>query len=121
MGRFLSYLHFYYDSHAQYAWRDRTVLGRVLFCWEWLILPVLVLIWIYMAASYAVDRRNKSPFGYEEWMEKRVPREDLKCLNCGFQHIDSDKWARKPHKTHLCLQCGHLFEGTKKAVSNPKF
>lgn len=31
----------------------------------------------------------------------------LYCPECKFQHIDADEWLTRPHKTHLCLQCGH--------------
>lgn len=28
------------------------------------------------------------------------------CPDCGFQHIDEGEWATRPHKTHLCGNCG---------------
>ena len=30
----------------------------------------------------------------------------LFCPECGFQHIDEGEWATRPHRTHLCLNCG---------------
>ncbi len=45
--------------------------------------------------------------------------ENLNCPHCGATHSDIDKWALKPHKTHLCLNCGEMFEGTVKAISHP--
>lgn len=51
----------------------------------------------------------------------RVAREDLVCPHCGTVHEDIDVWALKPHATHLCLKCDQLFEGSGKAVSNPRF
>lgn len=33
----------------------------------------------------------------------------LFCPKCNGQHIDRDEWATKPHKTHLCEFCGHLW------------
>ena len=47
--------------------------------------------------------------------------ENLNCTHCGAKHIDIDSWADKPHKTHLCLSCDTLFEGTIKAVSHPTY
>jgi predicted RNA-binding Zn-ribbon protein involved in translation (DUF1610 family) len=49
----------------------------------------------------------------------KVPIEHLKCPHCGIQHVDENEWALKPHKTHLCTQCGGLFEGSIHAVSHP--
>jgi hypothetical protein len=51
----------------------------------------------------------------------RILREDLSCPYCGEPHSDIDEWALKPHKTHLCLECNGLFEGSVKAVSLPQF
>ena len=31
----------------------------------------------------------------------------LKCPKCKAPHLDTGDWATKPHKTHLCLECGH--------------
>ncbi|MBW4607133.1 MAG: hypothetical protein KME22_07890 [Hassallia sp. WJT32-NPBG1] len=45
--------------------------------------------------------------------------ENLSCPSCKEPHFDIDEWALEPHKTHLCLSCGELFEGTFKAASYP--
>lgn len=47
----------------------------------------------------------------------------LYCPHCNFPHSDVDDWALYPHKTHLCLVCGLLFEDpdNEKSVSNPQF
>jgi len=40
----------------------------------------------------------------------------LDCPKCGLHHVDTldamtgIDWATRPHKTHLCLGCGHLFK-----------
>ena len=55
--------------------------------------------------------------------------ENLDCPHCKTKHEDIDEWAVKPHRTHLCLNCGMLFEGKLlgedgrpiKAVSHPRF
>ena len=42
-------------------------------------------------------------------------RMSLRCEKCGLQHVDvldeatGIDWSARPHKTHLCLGCGHLF------------
>lgn len=46
--------------------------------------------------------------------------EDLSCPKCNGPHYDEGVWAQKPHKTHLCMYCGIEFEGSVKAVSNPR-
>ena len=43
----------------------------------------------------------------------------LFCTHCGEPHLDSDFFAVKPHKKHLCLACGKYFHDTQKSVSNP--
>lgn len=30
----------------------------------------------------------------------------LTCPICKTQHVDEDEWATRPHKTHLCADCG---------------
>lgn len=47
--------------------------------------------------------------------------ERLECPNCKQPHNDVVEWAIRPHKTHLCLFCGFLFEGNFKGVSNSLF
>jgi endogenous inhibitor of DNA gyrase (YacG/DUF329 family) len=32
---------------------------------------------------------------------------NIKCPECGTEHIDEDEWATRPHKTHQCQQCKH--------------
>lgn len=43
----------------------------------------------------------------------------LHCSFCGEAHLDSGYFAVKPHRRHLCHGCGHYFNDTGKAVSNP--
>jgi hypothetical protein len=50
-----------------------------------------------------------------------IQEQTLDCPHCKAPHKDIDKWALKPHKTHLCLACWQLFEGSFKAVSRPTF
>lgn len=33
----------------------------------------------------------------------------LVCPTCGGRHIDEGKWAKKPHHTHACQHCGHVW------------
>ncbi|MEP9359086.1 hypothetical protein [Sphingomonas sp. KR3-1] len=43
----------------------------------------------------------------------------LFCHHCGTPHLDSDWFAVKPHRVHLCHGCNRLFREEQKRVSNP--
>lgn len=47
-----------------------------------------------------------------------IPLEIVKCNHCGYYHSDNGKFAYTPHKTHLCLYCGHLFRVKEKNVGS---
>lgn len=34
----------------------------------------------------------------------------FRCPECHRFHVDAGIWWTRPHKTHLCLFCGHLFD-----------
>lgn len=37
---------------------------------------------------------------------RRELRVDLFCPSCRERHVDRGPWARRVHRTHLCLFCG---------------
>ena len=43
----------------------------------------------------------------------------LFCPHCGTPHLDSDWYAVKPHRTHLCHKCNKLFRAGRRSISNP--
>lgn len=43
----------------------------------------------------------------------------LFCPHCNTPHLDSDWYAVKPHRVHLCHGCNQLFRQETKGVSNP--
>jgi hypothetical protein len=47
------------------------------------------------------------------------PLVSLFCTYCGEPHLDSEWFAVKPHKRHLCHACGEVFIANRKGVSNP--
>lgn len=47
------------------------------------------------------------------------PIVSLFCTYCGEPHLDSEWFAVKPHKRHLCHACGEVFIASQKGVSNP--
>ncbi len=34
---------------------------------------------------------------------------ELVCPACGVLHFDTGEWYARPHRTHLCLECGHTW------------
>ncbi|WP_369027249.1 hypothetical protein [Qipengyuania sp. RANM35] len=47
------------------------------------------------------------------------PLDSLFCPHCGTPHLDSDWFAVKPHRVHLCHKCNQLFRAGRKSISNP--
>ena len=43
----------------------------------------------------------------------------LFCPMCNTPHLDSDWYAVKPHRVHLCHGCNRLFRQEARRVSNP--
>jgi transposase-like protein len=43
----------------------------------------------------------------------------LFCPHCSELHLDSNFFAVKPHRRHLCHGCGRYFQDDRKAVANP--
>lgn len=47
-----------------------------------------------------------------------MPLEIVKCSHCTHYHSDNGKFAYTPHRTHLCLYCGHLFRVKEKNIGS---
>lgn len=47
-----------------------------------------------------------------------MPLEMVKCSHCGRYHSDNGKFAYTPHRTHLCLYCGHLFRVEERNIGS---
>ncbi|MBS3928677.1 MAG: hypothetical protein KGZ65_10515 [Sphingomonadales bacterium] len=45
--------------------------------------------------------------------------DSLFCTYCGEPHLDSEWFAVKPHRRHLCHACGEVFIANHRGVSNP--
>jgi len=52
-------------------------------------------------AAEAVERLR------DEWLAANPIEMILHCPMCHAQHEDEGEFAKRPHRTHLCLQCGH--------------
>lgn len=50
-----------------------------------------------------------------------IKLESVKCSHCNHNHSDNGKFAYTPHKTHLCLYCGHMFRVKEPNVGNEFF
>lgn len=66
-----------------------------------------VLITAETAVAYYISR----------FLEQKVV--GLFCPSCNTPHLDSDWFAVKPHRTHLCHSCGRMFREERKQVANP--
>lgn len=42
-------------------------------------------------------------------MSKKPISMILVCPACGGRHIDEGRWKKKPHHTHACQHCGHVW------------
>ena len=51
------------------------------------------------------------------FLERRI--DTLFCPFCQTPHLDSDWFAVKPHRVHLCHGCNRLFRRDVKRISNP--
>ncbi|HEX8625880.1 MAG TPA: hypothetical protein VF782_12515 [Allosphingosinicella sp.] len=49
----------------------------------------------------------------------QLPMMSLFCSYCGEPHLDSEWFAVKLHKRHLCHACGKIFPVNEKCISNP--
>lgn len=47
-----------------------------------------------------------------------IPLEIVKCSHCGRYHSDNGQFAYTPHRTHLCLYCGHLFRAKERNIGS---
>lgn len=47
-----------------------------------------------------------------------IPLEIISCSHCNHYHSDNGKFAYTPHRTHLCLYCGHLFRVKERNIGN---
>ncbi len=47
-----------------------------------------------------------------------TPVEIVKCNHCGRYHSDNGQFAYTPHRTHLCLYCGHLFRVKERNIGS---
>ncbi len=39
-----------------------------------------------------------------------IVSEILYCPQCRVRHIDAGEWKYKPHRKHLCLECGTVWQ-----------
>lgn len=47
-----------------------------------------------------------------------IDLEMVKCSHCHHMHSDNGKFAYTPHRTHLCLYCGHLFRVKERNIGS---
>ncbi len=49
-------------------------------------------------------------------MNVRKTKVTIFCPFCHGQHLDSGKYAIRPHKVHLCFHCGKKFKVAKPTI-----
>lgn len=47
-------------------------------------------------------------YAHLKFVKQSVPML-LWCPQCGERHIDAGEFATKPHHTHACQECGHVW------------
>jgi hypothetical protein len=63
-----------------------------------------------------------TPPAAESWLyatENDIPMTVEKCRYCSTPHLDLGYFAQKPHRMHLCGNCGREFRVQSHTVSNP--
>lgn len=81
-------------------------------------------VFINQKVYYGVLKHEKSILHYKDlggMMLSRlnqIPLEVVTCSHCHQKHSDNGKFAYIPHRTHLCLYCGHLFRVKEKNIGN---
>lgn len=59
----------------------------------------------------AVYYMVSSVFGFE--------MRDVRCVYCGYPHLDKDWFSIHPHRRHLCAGCGRNFRDSVVGIGNP--
>ncbi|WP_459664562.1 hypothetical protein [Novosphingobium sp. 11B] len=64
-----------------------------------------------------ITKETAIAFYISRFLKRKI--EHLFCDKCGEPHLDSDWFAVKPHKRHLCHSCNQIFVRDDRSVSNP--
>lgn len=67
--------------------------------------------WVDVDEIDAINYMISSVFDFET-----IP---VKCIYCGFPHLDRDWFAVHSHRRHQCHGCGRQFSDTRAGVGNP--
>lgn len=67
--------------------------------------------WVRVDEIDAINYMVSSVFGFET-----IP---VRCIYCGFPHLDRDWFAVHPHRKHQCHGCGRQFSDTGAGIGNP--
>ena len=67
-----------------------------------------------------MDITTQTAHAWYEAKVRRIPMQAAQCPHCNSSHLDLGVFAVKPHKKHLCANCGNDAFFTKtEAVCNP--
>lgn len=66
-----------------------------------------------MLAARAVGRTQRELARLQRVCREVIPRKVILCPKCGVEHVDGEngaEFATRPHHTHLCAACGHVWD-----------
>lgn len=72
--------------------------------------------------GFAFDWIDVTPIAAQAWLKANasgLEPTSIRCTYCSTPHLDLDSFATKPHRKHLCGNCGRDFWAQKPITSNP--
>lgn len=67
--------------------------------------------------AVVITRSAARSYYFSTFVRARIKH--LSCPHCSTVHLDTGKFAIRPHRKHLCQGCGRHFHDHEEAVSNP--
>lgn len=70
----------------------------------------------------AFDWIDVTPIAAQAWLKANISGLEpisIRCTYCSTPHLDLENFAIKPHRKHLCGNCGRDFWAQKPVTSNP--
>lgn len=64
-----------------------------------------------------ITKETAVSYYISKFLKRKI--DHLFCDKCGTPHLDSDWFAVKPHRQHLCHGCNKIFRSPERSISNP--
>lgn len=65
---------------------------------------------IKLAMKVLKPQPSGEALGRFEGILKSYVKAVLNCPKCQVRHVDREEWATKPHRTHQCEKCSHVWK-----------